>query len=248
MFTLFPQSKAAVRQSTAVFSLILVFVCLGAANLTAQNLPVYAYFQPAQFEDGDEISIHVKVGNSNQQASFVWGLQLKIPYSLFSIDPFSEIDLDAGGISWFGGDGNYFGNHSIDHENQEITVNLFRSNGTPVGGFGYTASMYGIIVEMEEIYGKQQIQPGEIEVVLMEDLKQNMGINWTFEHGADEIVLHNQGQFEIQEVKLFSLAGQMVVHMRENVTRIATHQLVPQAYIMQVTTEQGSFSEKVLIR
>lgn len=249
MFTFFPLIKGAVKQSVKFFSFLLVFgfICSFSTQIIAQDLPVYAYFQPSQFEDGDEISLVVKVGDENNQAEDIEALQLKIPYDLFDIDPFSNIEVDAGGSSWFGGDGAYYGNHTIDHENSEIVINLFRT-GAPVGGFGYTTTMYGIIVEMEEIYGKQQIEPGEITLTLMEDVKAGLGISWSLGEEAQEIQLINQGQSSIEGVKLYNLSGQLVLQQVGNVSEINASQLSPQAYILEVSTDKGSFSEKVLVR
>lgn len=249
MFTFFPITQKAIKSTKrlSVFLLALCFTGFFSTEILAQNLPVYAYYHPAQFEDGDEISLSIKVGNINQQAFFVQGIQLKIPYDLFDIDPFSEIEVDAGGPSWFGGDGNYFGNHTIDHENSEIIINLFRSNGVPASGHGYTTTMYGIIVEMEEIYGKQQIEPGEIEVSLMEDVKSNMGVSFILQPEHDRILLQNVGEFPVQEIKLYNLSGQVVAEKAGEVLSISTVGLVPQVYILQVTTQKGSFSEKIQI-
>lgn len=250
MFTFFPFCKGAEKQCRNVLTFVfaLGFTCTFVTQTAAQDLPIYAYYQPFQFEDGDEISLVVKVGNAEEQAEDIEALQLKISYDLFEIDPFSNTELDAGGSSWFGGDGAYYGNHEIDHENQEIIINLHRSNGVPVSGYGYTTTMYGIIVEMEEIYGKQAIQPGEIEVSLMKDVKANLGISSRFDRGAEKIELFNTGEASIQQVNVYSLTGQLLIQEEGAVSRISTSRLSPQAYILEVSTSKGSFSEKILVR
>lgn len=217
-------------------------------TVLAQNVPVYAYYQPAEFGDGDEISIHVKLGNNYNQVFFAQALQFKISYELFEISPESEIEQEAGFMSWFGGDGNYTGTQYVDHENKQIVVNMFRTNGEPMSGFGYTTQLRGIIVEMEEIMGKTNLQPGAIEVAIMEDVKTRLGINWSLSSERDQILLRNSGESVIEEVKVFNLAGQVVAEGIGSYGEISTSSLSPQAYVLHVRTNQGSFSEKILLK
>lgn len=217
-------------------------------TVLAQNVPVYAYYQPAEFGDGDEISIHVKLGSTNNQVFFAQALQFKISYDLFEISPESEMVQEAGFLSWFGGDGNYSGTQYVDHANKQIVVNMFRTNGQPMSGFGYTTRLSGIIVEMEEIMGKTNLQPGTIEVAIMEDVKTRLGINWSFSSESDQILLRNSGESVIEEVKVFNLAGQLVAGGQGSFEQISTSSLSPQAYVLHVRTNQGSFSEKILLK
>ncbi|MEO1212600.1 MAG: T9SS type A sorting domain-containing protein [Bacteroidota bacterium] len=228
--------------------LLAVFSFSFQTTVLAQNVPVYASYEPEEFGDGDEISIQVKLGDENNQIYFAQAIQFKISYELFEINPESEIEQKAGYLSWFGGDGNYSGTQYVDHATKQIVVNMFRTNGEPMSGFGYTTRLRGIIVEMEEIMGKTNLQPGAIEVAIMEDVKTRLGINWSLSNESDQILLRNSGEAEIEEVKVFNLAGQVVAEGLGANGQISTSQLSPQAYVLHVRTNQGSFSEKILLK
>ena len=218
------------------------------STVLAQNVPVYAFYEPAEFGDGDEISIHVKLGDENNQIYYAEALQFKISYELFEINPESEIEQEATYASWFGGDGNYSGTQYVDHATKTIVVNMFRTNGEPMSGFGYTTRLRGIIVEMEEIMGKTNLRPGAIEVAIMEDVKTRLGINWAVSSESDQILVRNLGESVIEEVKVFNLAGQVVAEGLGMDGQIPTSSLSSQAYVLHVRTNQGSFSEKILLK
>ncbi|MEM6800642.1 MAG: T9SS type A sorting domain-containing protein [Bacteroidota bacterium] len=218
------------------------------SSLLAQGIPVYAYYLPAEFGDGDEVSIILKVGDYNNQVLYAQALQLKIPYDLFEIDANSEISQELGPMSWFGADGNYFGNQYVDHENREIVLHLFRTNGIPISGHGFTTRINGIIIEMEEILGKTQIEVGEVEISIMEDVRNKLGISWVLDASSDLIELQNFGDSKIEKVSIYNLGGQVVYEGKGEIRQISTSAFASQTYVMQVDTDQGSFSEKVWVK
>lgn len=255
MYSLCTLSNRRVRGSSCSFFhkaltyVVSAFLLLAAnSSLLAQGVPVYAYYQPAEFEDGDEISVIVKVGDYNNQLTFAHALQLKIPYDLFEIDPSSQLSQELGPLSWFGSDGNYVGNQYVDHENSEIVVHLFRTNGVPVSGHGFTTQINGIIIEMEEILGKTQIEVGEIELSIMEDVKNKLGVSWVLNAESELIELNNYGDSRIEKVSIFNLSGQVIYEANGEIRQISTAGIASQTYIMQVHTDQGSFSEKIWVK
>lgn len=119
----------------------------------AQAIPVNAYFNPAELEEGVEAELIVEYGTQEQPANEVLYVNIEVAYEGFSIESTPTLDLSG---SWMCADGNCDANIEVDHAKRIITLTIARTDGDPRSGEGLIALGKGIIAVMDELHGKKE--------------------------------------------------------------------------------------------
>ena len=224
-------------------SLFLIFILALPFQLWAQP-PVNAYFNPENFEDGDEIELVIEYGDEENQLEKVNSLHFEIGYSGFEVDESSVLSVDAGGTSWFGGDGNYNAWVEVDPEGHLFIVDLERTSGL-VSGFGYVARVKGIIVEVEEISAKRG--PFVSGSTARSHSTKLLSSELFFNQMTQSLQLGNTESLKWNKLDMIDLTGRVVFTSEEQQNSLYIGHLPGQIYIARLHTVTGIRARKILV-
>lgn len=210
--------------------------------------PVNAYFEPSEFEAGDEISLIIEYGNIDDPLENINSAHFEIEYNGFEISEEAVPTIDAGGGSWFGTNGNYQGSIRIDHDNHLIIVDL--ESEEPVSGYGYIARGGGIPITIAEIHAKRNLYITSVNA--------SSGFEKSYMTSLSEIVyvpsansLEIQAKYhlDLQQVDLMDITGRIISvsqisgdHAELNLSGISS-----QLLIVRIRTSGGIESRKIFI-
>ena len=139
--------------------LVCLFSLLIALPLSAQKVPLEAYFEPEPQAVGDLVGPSVYYGTQAEPVGGkgVGAITLHLAYEGFELDPESQMYVDMKG-SWFGTNADVSSTISIDPVAKVIVIRIQRIDGEPQTGYGYLlGSGGGMVIEIDNIHKRQPL-------------------------------------------------------------------------------------------
>ncbi|MEL6591349.1 MAG: T9SS type A sorting domain-containing protein [Bacteroidota bacterium] len=237
------QASKAYRHLIAFFFLAIVSISL--VPLQAQNPPVDHWFTPAEFESGDELTLHINYGTSSVPVPPTTRISLTFSYEGFDIVSSPYVDLED---SWFCPDGKCEASITYDNTIRELRINVVRTDGNPMEGSGFLARGKGIIVEMDEIQMKKPEQ--SLQLLSVENIS-SVQPKLYVDANLQTLKIVGIAADEIQELEILNLSGQQIKH---ETGTIALEHILPlsstQIYIVKLKTShsEGYLVQKIVVR
>lgn len=237
------QASKAYRHLIAFFFLAIVSISL--VPLQAQNPPVDHWFTPGEFESGDELTLHVDYGTSNNPVPPTTRISLTFSYEGFDIVSSPYVDLED---SWFCPDGRCNATITYNNTTEELRLDIIRTDGNPMEGYGLLARGKGIIVEMDEIQMKKPQQ--SLQLLSVENIS-TVQPQLYIDANLQTLKIIGIAAEEIQELEIINLSGQQIKH---ETGTIALEHVLPlsssQIYIVKLKTihSEGYLVQKIAAR
>ena len=207
--------------------------------------PVNAYFEPSEFEAGDEITLIIEYGDIDNPVENITSAHFEIEYDGFEFSEESTPDIDAGGGSWFGGDGSYQGQIYIDHVKHLIIVDLEREE--PASGHGYIARGGGLMVDIAEINAKRENHISSIRASSKLNHSPALTI---YISSSNNLILDSQGGQNIHLVEILDISGRVLQQqlMTNTKMELSLGHLPRQLLIVRTHSEEGIKHRKILLQ
>lgn len=231
---------AAIKTFTPVAFSLLLFSLLFFNQSFAQ--PVNAYFDPPEFENGDEVELVIEYGSVDDPVQNALSAHFEIAYDGFEIDESSKLSVDAAGASWFGWDEAYTSRITVNHTLHVITVDLER-NESPVSGYGYVAKGSGITIFIEEINAKRSPSLNVVEVNYAFPAPQSL--NYDALTNTLNISLSETNHFI--QIDVFDLSGRTIYSSQTALEELPMNQFPTNIYFVRLHTALGVENLKLMV-
>jgi hypothetical protein len=124
--------------------------------------PVSVSISPSHYSDGDTIRLDVSAGSVSEPFSEVLSLIVSYSCSGCSFGSGSVPSVSLEQPSWFADDSNWAASHEFSSDRKQYRLTLDRTDSQPRSGYGYLASIGGVIIEIEDILKREAFVSAEV--------------------------------------------------------------------------------------
>ncbi|MEM6262914.1 MAG: hypothetical protein AAGI38_10430 [Bacteroidota bacterium] len=228
--------------SITLFFSALITLLLNGSGLHAQQASAYLVT-----DSKGDYQLNIDVGTQDDPIFNASEIQITIGYEGFTLSEGQGEMLAVASNSWFGGDGNYGGSLSIDEENNELTLNMFRTDATNMSGYGYVASGGGgVIIEIDILHKMQPVLDVKSVTVNTGFITSEKPILIHRDRNADRIfVTSTKDDLFIEGLAITDMAGNVIQQVGGN--EISLQWLYPgELVVLRIYTNDGTFNEKII--
>lgn len=162
-------------------------------------------------------------------------LNLVYNYSGYTIDEAeSSISVDLQN-SWFGNASQINTSYSIDHETREVNITLTRTDGLPIGGYGFTVRLKGIIVVVGDIHRQGW---------------EDFNFNAYYSTDSESLLVRLGGDYGPLMFSLYGLNGGLIAqkdHIEGDKIKWNVGNLSSQIYVLEMKSGQSIYRKKIYI-